>query len=194
MSLSTKTETRTKIWPTLIWITRSSAATEPNQGRKSQGEAAWRRTPGEAGDLLSLLSEATVTLNWPSLHVLCMFLILKDWLWQPLQRTKVRGTRYVQPAVYDRWPFNRLGPLKLLLDPPVDLFLMRADFFFLPRSPPKPPFFISLLLCGWTPKRSLKSPNQCWQERAAQSNPDWLGNTVLTCAERTVTMSFCLCY
>lgn len=108
------------------------------EGGRIQGEVVWRRMTGEAGDLLSLLSEAPVTLNWPSLRVLCLFLILKDWCWQPLQWTKVRGTRYVQPAVYDRWPFNRLGPLKLLLDPPVDLFLMRWDFFS--RSPPKPPF------------------------------------------------------
>lgn len=108
-------------------------------------------------DLLHDLSLSPVTLNWPSSRVQCMFLILRDWFWQPLQRTKVRGIRYIQPAVYDHWPFNRLGSLKLLVDPPVDLFLMRCDFF----SSSKAPLFIFFLLRGWNPSEamaSLKSP------------------------------------
>lgn len=154
------------------------------------GGVIWRRMTGEAGDLLSLLSEAAVTLNWPSLRILCLFLILKDWCWQPLQWTKVRGTRYVQPAVYDRWPFNRLGPLKLLLDPPVDLFLMRRVFFF--HSPPKPPS-LSPSCCVAEPpvKPQIPAPGLAGRSSSIKS---WLIRK--QCLHvGTVTMNSCkICY
>lgn len=103
--------------------------------------------------------------------VYSMHMILKDWfgLW-----TKVSGIRYVEPAVYDHWPFNRLGSLKPLKDPPADLFLMRSDFSPSP-SPSKPPFFIFSLLCGWKPSdagTSLKSLHQVNQENTALINPE----------------------
>lgn len=98
----------------------------------------------------------TVTLLWPPQCLLCRFLILRDWFWQRLLWTKVSGIRYVKPAVYDHWPFNRLGSLKLLVDPPVDLFLMRWDFFLPPKPPPPHPF-IFFLLCGWNPNEGMGS-------------------------------------
>lgn len=97
-----------------------------------------RNTPRSAE--LVTITVGNFALTFAPSPVCDMHWIFKDWFWQFLLWTKVSGIRYVQLAVYDHWPFNRLGSLKLLADSPVDLFLMCWDFFFFSCS--KAPFYL----------------------------------------------------
>lgn len=99
-------------------------------------------------------------------------LIWRNRFWQRLFWTKVSGISYVQPAVYDHWPFNRLGSLKLLVDSPCRFVFNALRFFPLP---PKPPFLSSSCCVAGTPMKPWQAsnpPHQDKQEIAAQSSPD----------------------
>lgn len=128
-------------------------------------------------------SLSAVTLCWPSQCLLCT-LILRDWFWQRLLWTKVSGIRYVHPEVHDHWPFNRLGSLKLLVDPPVDLFLMRWDFFL----PPKPPFISSSCCVAENPNEAAARLKSSTSKQAGRhgSNKSWKHTNATAWMKRTI--------
>lgn len=84
-------------------------------------------------------------------------------------RLEAPGTFNLQSMTAD--PLIVLAHLSCGWIPPVDLFLMRR--FFFPCSPPKPPLFICLLLCGWTPlvKPQIPKPGLAGKNSSIKS---WL--------------------